>query len=196
MKRFLDILIALIVLVFFLPFGLILALCIMLESRGGVFYFQERIGKNGKPFRLLKFRTMRPNADTLGKLTIGARDPRITRIGVFLRKAKLDEFPQFLNVLKGEMSVVGPRPEVSEYVRKYSEAQRKVLEYKPGITDVASITYFEENALLAQSANPEKTYVEEIMPEKIRINLEYQLTATVWTDLTVIWRTAIRLLFK
>lgn len=194
MKRFLDILIALIVLVFFLPFGLILALCIMLESRGGVFYFQERIGKNGKPFRLLKFRTMRPNADTLGKLTIGARDPRITRIGVFLRKAKLDEFPQFLNVLKGEMSIVGPRPEVAEYVDKYNEAQRKVLDYKPGITDVASLKYFEENKLLAQSTDPERTYLEEIMPEKIRINLEYQRTATVWTDLTVIWRTAIRLI--
>ncbi|NDB35833.1 MAG: sugar transferase [Flavobacteriia bacterium] len=196
MKRFLDILIALIVLVFFLPFGLILALCIMLESRGGVFYFQERIGKNGKPFRLLKFRTMRPNADTLGKLTIGARDPRITRIGVFLRKAKLDEFPQFLNVLKGEMSIVGPRPEVAEYVDKYNESQRKVLDYKPGITDVASLKYFEENKLLAQSTDPERTYLEEIMPEKIRINLEYQRTATVWTDLTVIWRTASRLLFK
>jgi lipopolysaccharide/colanic/teichoic acid biosynthesis glycosyltransferase len=139
---------------------------------------------------------MRPNADASGKLTIGARDPRITRIGVFLRKAKLDEFPQFLNVLRGEMSVVGPRPEVAEYVRKYSKAQRKVLEYRPGITDVASITYFEENALLAQSANPEKTYVEEIMPEKIRINLEYQHTATVWTDLKVIWRTALRIFFR
>lgn len=192
MKRFLDILIALIILVVFLPFGLILALCIMLESRGGVFYLQERIGQNGKPFRLLKFRTMRPNADASGKLTIGARDPRITRIGIFLRKAKLDEFPQFLNVLRGEMSVVGPRPEVAEYVRKYSKAQRKVLDYKPGITDVASITYFEENALLAESENPEKTYVEEIMPEKIRINLEYQQTATVWTDLKVIFRTALR----
>jgi lipopolysaccharide/colanic/teichoic acid biosynthesis glycosyltransferase len=168
----------------------------MLESRGGLFYLQERIGQNGKPFRLLKFRTMRPNADVSGKLTIGARDPRITRIGVFLRKAKLDEFPQFLNVLRGEMSVVGPRPEVAEYVRKYSKAQRKVLEYRPGITDVASITYFEENALLAQSANPEKTYVEEIMPEKIRINLEYQHTATVWTDLKVIWRTALRIFFR
>ena len=181
-------------LVLFAPLGLLLSLCILLESKGGVFYRQERIGLKGEPFTLLKLRSMRPNADTQGKLTVGARDPRVTRVGAFIRKYKLDEFPQFINVLKGEMSVVGPRPEVVEYVRQYSEEQRKVLNYKPGITDLASITYFEENKLLAKSSDPERTYIEEIMPEKIRINLQYQETATVWTDIQVVWRTGIRIL--
>jgi lipopolysaccharide/colanic/teichoic acid biosynthesis glycosyltransferase len=181
-------------LVLFAPLGLLLSLCILLESKGGVFYRQERIGLNGKPFTLLKLRSMRPNADTQGKLTVGARDPRVTRVGAFIRKYKLDEFPQFINVLKGEMSVVGPRPEVVEYVRQYSEEQRKVLNYKPGITDLASITYFEENKLLANSSNPHQTYVEEIMPAKIRINLDYQACATVWKDLGVVWKTGMRMI--
>jgi lipopolysaccharide/colanic/teichoic acid biosynthesis glycosyltransferase len=135
---------------------------------------------------------MRPNADRDGKLTVGERDPRVTRVGTFIRKYKLDEFPQFINVLKGEMSVVGPRPEVVEYVRQYSDEQRRVLDFKPGITDLASITYFEENKLLANAADPQQTYVEEIMPEKIRINLAYQTNATVWSDLGVVWKTALR----
>ena len=194
MKRLFDILMSLTILVLFAPFGLLLSLCILLESKGGVFYRQERIGLNGKPFKLLKFRSMNPNAELQGKLTVGARDPRVTRVGAFIRKYKLDEFPQFINVLKGEMSVVGPRPEVAEYVLKYSEEQRKVLNYKPGITDLASITYFEENKLLAKSTDPERTYIEEIMPEKIHINLQYQETATVWTDIQVVWRTGIRIL--
>lgn len=194
MKRLFDILMSLSILVLFAPLGLLLSLCILLESKGGVFYRQERIGLNGKPFTLLKLRSMRTNADTQGKLTVGARDPRVTRVGAFIRKYKLDEFPQFINVLKGEMSVVGPRPEVVEYVRQYSEEQRKVLNYKPGITDLASITYFEENKLLAKSTDPERTYIEEIMPEKIHINLHYQETATVWTDIQVVWRTGIRIL--
>jgi lipopolysaccharide/colanic/teichoic acid biosynthesis glycosyltransferase len=139
---------------------------------------------------------MRPNADRDGKLTVGERDPRVTRMGTFIRKYKLDEFPQFINVLKGEMSVVGPRPEVVEYVRQYSDEQRRVLDFKPGITDLASITYFEENKLLANAADPQQTYVEEIMPEKIRINLAYQTNATVWSDLGVVWKTALRMVRK
>ncbi|NBX37948.1 MAG: sugar transferase [Flavobacteriia bacterium] len=193
MKRTFDVVVALGMLMLFLPLGCLLALCILLESRGGVFYRQERIGLHGKPFKLLKFRSMRPKADLEGKLTVGERDPRITRIGYVIRKVKLDEFPQFLNVLMGEMSVVGPRPEVAEYVNKYNEAQRKVLDYKPGITDVASLKYFEENKLLAQSTDPERTYLEEIMPEKIRINLEYQRSASVLSDVHVVINTALRL---
>jgi len=193
MKRLMDLFTALLVLVLFLPFGILISLLILLESSGGVFYRQERIGLKGKPFYLLKFRSMRPNADLQGKLTVGERDPRVTRIGFFIRKFKLDEFPQFINVLKGEMSVVGPRPEVAEYVALYSENQRRVLDVKPGITDEASITYFEENKLLSKSTNPQKTYIEEIMPEKIRINLAYQERATVWTDLGVVWKTAARM---
>ena len=193
MKRLMDLFTALLVLVLFLPFGILISLLILLESSGGVFYRQERIGLKGKPFYLLKFRSMRPNADLQGKLTVGERDPRVTRIGFFIRKFKLDEFPQFINVLKGEMSVVGPRPEVAEYVALYSDIQRRVLDVKPGITDEASITYFEENKLLSKSTNPQKTYIEEIMPEKIRINLAYQERATLWTDLGVVWKTAARM---
>ena len=194
MKRLMDVVFSFFILMAFLPFGLIISICIALESRGGVFYRQERIGLGGKPFMLLKFRSMRPNAELQGKLTVGARDPRVTRVGAFVRRYKLDEFPQFINVLRGDMSVVGPRPEVMEYVRHYTAEQRKVLDYKPGITDLASISYFEENKLLAKSRDPERTYLEEIMPNKIRINLEYQLTATVWRDLGVVWKTALRMI--
>ena len=194
MKRLMDVIFSVLILIAFLPFGFIISICIALESRGGIFYRQERIGLGGKPFMLLKFRSMRPNADREGKLTVGARDPRVTRVGAFVRRYKLDEFPQFINVLKGEMSVVGPRPEVIEYVKHYSEAQRRVLTYKPGITDLASITYFEENKLLANAVDPQQTYMEEIMPAKIRINLDYQAKATVWTDLDVVWKTGMRML--
>lgn len=194
MKRLMDVVFSFFILIAFLPFGLIISICIALESRGGVFYRQERIGLGGKPFMLLKFRSMRPNAELQGKLTVGARDPRVTRVGAFVRRYKLDEFPQFINVLKGEMSVVGPRPEVIEYVKQYSEVQRRVLDFKPGITDLASITYFEENKLLANAADPQQTYIEEIMPAKIRINLDYQAKATVWTDLGVVWKTGMRMI--
>jgi lipopolysaccharide/colanic/teichoic acid biosynthesis glycosyltransferase len=196
MKRLMDVVFSFFILMAFLPFGLIIAMCIALESRGGIFYRQERIGLGGKPFMLLKFRSMRPNADRQGKLTVGERDPRITRAGAIVRKYKLDEFPQFINVLKGDMSVVGPRPEVMDYVRHYTDAQRKVLDYKPGITDLASISYFEENKILANSKDPERTYLEEIMPTKIRINLEYQAKANVWRDLGVVWKTAMRMIAK
>jgi len=194
MKRLMDVVFSFFILMAFLPFGLIIAMYIALESRGGMFYRQERIGLGGKPFMLLKFRSMRPNADRQGKLTVGERDPRITRAGAIVRKYKLDEFPQFINVLKGDMSVVGPRPEVMDYVRHYTDAQRKVLDYKPGITDLASISYFEENKILANSKDPERTYLEEIMPTKIRINLEYQAKANVWRDLGVVWKTAMRMI--
>ena len=194
MKRVLDILFSIGILGLFFPLGCFLSLAILFESKGGIFYRQERIGKDGKAFFLLKFRSMRPLADQSGKLTIGTKDPRITRVGTFIRKYKLDEFPQFINVLKGEMSLVGPRPEVSEYVELYSQEQQKVLGYKPGITDVASLAYFEENRLLAQSQDPHRTYVEEIMPEKLRLNLDYQQKANVLTDIGVIIRTALRIL--
>lgn len=194
MKRLMDVVFSFFILMAFLPCGLIISICIALESRGGVFYRQERIGLGGKPFILLKFRSMRPNAELQGKLTVGARDPRVTRVGAFVRRYKFDEFPQFINVLRGDMSVVGPRPEVIEYVKQYSEVQRRVLAYKPGITDLASISYFEENKLLANAADPQQIYMEEIMPAKIRINLDYQAKATVWKDLGVVWKTGMRML--
>jgi lipopolysaccharide/colanic/teichoic acid biosynthesis glycosyltransferase len=166
----------------------------LVTSRGGVFYVQQRVGKKNQPFGLIKFRTMRKDADKQGKLTVGMRDPRITRIGYFLRKSKLDEFPQFINVLAGTMSIVGPRPEVQDYVDLYTEAQLDILSIKPGITDYASLEYFRENELLGKSKNPEKTYVEEIMPAKIELNRKYLENPSVGHDLKIIWRTFVRLM--
>jgi lipopolysaccharide/colanic/teichoic acid biosynthesis glycosyltransferase len=154
MKRIFDIFCSIIILILFFPFGLILSLLIAIESPGGVFYRQERIGRYGVPFKLFKFRSMRKDADKSGKLTVGMRDARITRTGYFIRKFKLDEFPQFINVILGDMSIVGPRPEVKEYVDLYNEEQRKILNVRPGITDLASLEYFEENELLGKSENP------------------------------------------
>lgn len=193
MKRLFDIIFSMIILLLFLPFGLIISLLILLSGKGGVFYIQERVGKNGRPFGLLKFRTMRKDADKLGKLTVGMRDPRITKIGYYLRKSKLDEFPQFINVLKGEMSVVGPRPEVKEYTDLYTDEQRRVLTVKPGITDFASLEFYRENELLGKSDDPRQTYIEEIMPEKIKLNLKYIESQGLGTDLRIIGRTFLKM---
>jgi lipopolysaccharide/colanic/teichoic acid biosynthesis glycosyltransferase len=194
MKRLFDIIFSSIVLLLFLPFGVIIALIISFTSRGGVFYTQERIGKGGKTFGLYKFRTMQKNADKAGKLTVGMRDPRITGIGYFLRKYKLDEFPQFINVLIGEMSVVGPRPEVEEYTEMYTQSQRDILKVKPGITDYASLQYYDENRLLGESDNPRETYINEIMPAKIELNRKYIDNPTLVRDLKVVWLTFLKVL--
>ena len=189
MKRLFDIFTAVLILSIFFPFGLIISCSVLLSSKGGVFYRQERIGKGGKVFRLFKFRTMRPDSDKSGKLTVGMRDPRITSIGFFLRKFKLDEFPQFLNVLMGHMSIVGPRPEVQEYVNLYSEEQLKILDVKPGITDYASLEYFKENEILGQADDPQKVYVEEVMPAKLELNKKYLEAPTIGHDLKIMWLT-------
>lgn len=189
MKRLFDIWTSFVILSIFLPFGLIISLIILITSKGGVFYRQERIGKQGKPFRLFKFRTMRPDSDKSGKLTVGMRDPRITGIGFFLRKFKLDEFPQFLNVLIGEMSIVGPRPEVKEYVDLYTDEQRNVLDVKPGITDYASLEYFKENEILGRADDPQKAYIEEVMPAKLELNKKYLANPTVGHDIKIMWLT-------
>ena len=193
MKRLFDILFALFILSIFLPFGIIIALFIMIGSRGGVFYFQERVGRNGVLFHVIKFRTMTKDADKSGKLTIGMKDARITKIGYFLRKHKLDEFPQFINVLKGDMSIVGPRPEVKEYVDLYTEEQRRVLSVKPGITDYASLEYFKENEILGNSNDPRQTYINEVMPAKLQLNQKYIANPTLGQDIKLIWRTFLRL---
>ena len=193
MKRLFDLVFSLLVLTVFLPFGIIISLLILFSSGGGVFYRQERIGKGGVAFKLFKFRSMRKNSDKIGTLTVGMRDPRITRVGVFIRKYKLDEFPQFINVLIGNMSIVGPRPEVKEFVDRYTKEQRKVLEVKPGITDYASLEYFNENALLAKSNDPKKTYIEEIMPHKIMINQKYLDKPTLTHDFKIILKTLKRI---
>ena len=195
MKRLFDVFFSFIVLIVFLPVGIIISLFILLSSPGGIFYKQERIGKNGIPFMLFKFRSMRTNSDQSGSLTVGMKDSRITKIGVFIRKYKLDEFPQFINVLFGSMSVVGPRPEVKEFVDLYTEKQRKILEVKPGITDYASLEYFNENEVLAQSSDPKKTYVEKVMPHKIMINQKYLSRPTLDHDLKIIGKTIKRILF-
>jgi lipopolysaccharide/colanic/teichoic acid biosynthesis glycosyltransferase len=177
-----------------LPVFLLIAIAIAVDSKGGVFYIQERIGKNGKPFGLFKFRTMRVNADLAGKLTVGDRDPRITRVGYYLRKYKVDELPQLFNVMNGTMNLVGPRPEVQEYVEMYTPDQRRVLNVRPGITDYASLKYFNESELLAASTDPRKTYVEEIMPEKLRINLTYIERRSMAEDLKIIAKTVGRII--
>lgn len=189
MKRIFDIFFSILALLLFLPFGIIISILISVESRGGVFYFQERIGKNGVPFKLFKFRTMKSNADKEGKLTIGMKDSRITKTGYYLRKFKLDEFPQFINVLIGEMSVVGPRPEVKEYVDLYNKEQQQILNVKPGITDFASLEYFDENRLLGESSDPRATYINEIMPAKIELNKKYIQNPSLLVDLKIIFQT-------
>jgi lipopolysaccharide/colanic/teichoic acid biosynthesis glycosyltransferase len=194
MKRVFDIVCSMIILLCFLPFGLIIALLIVLESRGGVFYRQTRVGRFGKPFKLWKFRTMRPNSDKLGTLTVGMRDPRITRVGCFIRKTKMDEFPQFLNVLVGDMSIVGPRPEVKEFVDLYTAEQQKILRAKPGITDYASLEYFKENELLGKAVDPRKTYIEEIMPAKIELNMKYLNNQGFAQDVLIMWQTFLKII--
>ena len=194
MKRTVDICISLLILAFFLPFGLLLMLFISIESAGGVFYLQERVGRNGQLFKLIKFRSMRPNADKGSQITIGNRDPRITKVGYFIRKFKLDEFPQFINVIKGDMSIVGPRPEVPFYVEMYTEAQRQILVVKPGITDYASLAFFNENEILAKAADPQKVYLEQIMPAKIELNQRYLSDPSLFKDIKIIGLTALKLI--
>ncbi len=189
MKRLFDIIFSIIVLICFLPIGIFLSLWILFESPGGIFFAQNRVGRNGVTFRLLKFRSMYVDAESLGRITVGARDARITKVGYYLRKYKLDEFPQFINVLKGEMSIVGPRPEVQEYVDLYTEDQRKILQVKPGITDLASLAYFHENELLAKSENPQQTYINEVLPAKIALNEKYLENPNLFMDLSIILKT-------
>ena len=172
------------------PLFVLVGFAIAIEGRGGpVFFAQERVGRHGVRFRMWKFRTMQVNAERRGaQLTVGD-DPRITSVGRWLRRHKLDELPQLLNVLRGEMSLVGPRPEVPRYVALYTDAQRAVLRLVPGITDPASIRYRDEAAELARAAEPENFYIDEIMPEKIRLNLEYAVRATPWSDFLVVLST-------
>ena len=173
MIRLLDIIFSILGIIILLPLFMIICLIIKADSKGGCFFIQERIGKGGKPFGILKFRTMRCGADADGLLTIGTHDKRITRVGSFLRKTKIDELPQLWNVLKGEMSIVGPRPEVEKYVLLYTEEQRRVLSVRPGITDYASIEYVNENEILSQASDPDRAYIEKVMPHKIKLSMRY-----------------------
>lgn len=189
MKRLFDVAISVPALLLLLPFFLIVSIVIRAESKGPVFYRQVRAGRYGRPFRIFKLRTMYTGSDKAGMITIGAHDRRITKTGSFLRKYKLDELPQFINVLKGEMSLVGPRPEVQQYVDLYTREQRQVLEIRPGITDFASLEYANENELLAGVADPERLYREIIMPAKLELNMKYIRESSFRTDLAIIFRT-------
>lgn len=184
-KRLFDILFSLIGIICMLPLLLLVVACLKLDSAGPVFYTQVRVGLNRKCFWLIKFRTMCAGADKKGLLTVG-KDNRITAVGVWLRRYKVDELPQLINILKGEMSFVGPRPEVPFYVDMYDDGQRRVLSVKPGITDWASIRYIRENELLAGAENPEAFYIQTVMPSKILQNLEYVDHHNLWTDCKII----------
>ena len=194
-KRLFDIFFSLFGLILLSPLFIVLSVIILFDSKGGIFYKQIRVGKNGIDFKLYKFRSMRIGSDKKGLLTIGGKDYRITRSGYFIRKYKLDELPQLINVLIGNMSLVGPRPEVRKYVYLYSTEQLKVLSVKPGITDYASIQYSNENELLAKSSNPEKTYIEEIMPHKLKLNMIYINEISLSTDLKIILKTIRKIVF-
>ncbi len=173
MIRLCDIVFSAIGLLLLSPLFLIVYILIRCESKGGGFYCQQRVGKDGRMFDLYKFRSMRTGSDKKGLITVGGHDSRITRMGYFIRKYKIDELPQLWNVLKGDMSLVGPRPEVKKYVDLYTEEQRRVLSVRPGITDYASIEYVDENEILGNADDPDRVYVEEIMPAKIKLNMRY-----------------------
>lgn len=186
MKRLFDIVASGCGLILLSPIFIVLSIWIKLDSKGPVFYKQVRVGRGNKDFYLYKFRSMRVGADKAGLITVGGRDPRVTRSGYYIRKYKLDELPQLINVIKGDMSLVGPRPEVRKYVDMYTPEQMHVLDVRPGITDMASIRYRNENELLEKAEDPDKYYIEVIMPDKLGINLEYVANHSFWYDMKLI----------
>ena len=194
MIRFFDVIFSFLGLLILLPIMIIVSLMILLESKGGVFYKQLRVGKDNRIFKLYKFRSMTIGSDKKGLITVGSKESRITKIGYFIRKYKIDELPQLLNVLIGEMSLVGPRPEVKKYVELYTKEEKQVLSVKPGITDYASIEYSEENILLGKSKNPEQTYIKEIIPAKIALNMKYINNKTIIEYFRIIILTIIKIL--
>lgn len=188
-KRIFDLFVASIGLICLVPIFILLGYLIKREDKGPILFIQERVGYKGKPFKLFKFRTMVTGAEKMGpQLTVGT-DNRITRVGRFLRKYKLDELPQLINVIKGDMSLVGPRPEVPYFVNKYNETQKKVLNIIPGITDPASIMFLDESEHLKDAADPEKEYIENIMPQKIEVYLSYAEKTNIGVDFIIILRT-------
>ena len=193
LKRIFDIILSLFGLIILLPFMLIIAIFIKLDSKGPVFFKQLRVTKNGREFKIFKYRTMRVGSDKYSQITVG-KDDRITKIGSFLRKYKLDEIPQLINVLIGDMSLVGPRPEVPKYVALYTDEQKEILKVRAGITDYASIEFSNENDLLASEEDPEKAYIEKIMPKKIELNKKYLSEISILTDIKIILLTIKKIL--
>lgn len=196
MKRTCDIILSAIGLLCLSPLLLLVALWVKLDSPGPVFYRQVRVGRNNQDFRIYKFRSMYTDSDKRGLITIGGRDPRVTHAGYYIRKFKLDELPQLINVLVGDMSFVGPRPEVRKYVNLYMPEQMHVLDVRPGITDAASIKYRNENDILATQPEPERYYIEVIMQDKLRINLDYVANHTIRGDLRLILNTFLAIIIK
>lgn len=191
-KRIFDFTVSLIGVIILSPIFVIVSVSIKLDSKGNILFLQRRVGQYGKEFNIYKFRTMVTNAEKLGtQITIG-KDNRITRVGAFLRKFKIDELPQLFNVLKGDMSLVGPRPEVPKYVNLYTEEQRKVLQVRPGITDIASLRYKDENDILGSVDNPEEYYVNVIMKDKLKLNIEYIEKSNIFLDIYLIIKTIVK----
>lgn len=196
MLRILDIFFATIALIVLSPLGMLIGIWVWIDTQNNPFFIQERVGKNGIIFSIIKFRTMRLNAQQMGGLTIGVNDKRITRSGYFLRKYKLDELPQCWNILIGDMSMVGPRPELPYFVEKFSEMQKIVLTVKPGLTDEATIFYKNESEILAKVNNPELYFLEKIVPHKVELNMIFINRQTVWNYLRIILKTAYCLYFN
>ena len=194
-KRLFDIIFSTLGIIILSPIFLLLWFTIKIESHGPALFMQTRVGKNNKDFKLIKFRSMYLNSESFGQLTVGMRDPRITNVGYTLRKYKLDELPQLLNVLKGDMSLVGPRPEVRKYVNMYTPEQMMVLEVSPGITDYASIQFINENQLLANAENPDEYYINNIMPKKLEMNLQYIKSNNPFKDIILILKTIFKIIF-
>lgn len=194
MKRFFDFLFSVFFLIVLSPLLLTLGLIVSLGSKGGMFYKQTRVGRHNKDFGLYKFRTMYKDSDKKGLLTVGGRDPRVTKTGYFLRKYKLDELPQLINILKGEMSFIGPRPEVRKYVQLYTDEQMQVLNVRPGLTDWASIEYSNENEILEKQENPEQYYIDVIMPHKLELNRKYVKRNNIFIDLWIALNTCFKIL--
>ena len=193
MIRFFDVLLAFLGLLFLSPAFFIIAILITLDSRGGIFFIQQRVGKGQKNFGLIKFRSMKLASEKSGQLTVGTSDSRLTRTGKFLRKYKLDELPQLINVLRGDMGLVGPRPEVPKYVEYYNQVQLKVLGVRPGMSDRASIEFIDENDILGRSDNPEQTYIQEILPRKLEISLAYAQNPNLLEYFKVIFKTILKI---
>jgi len=195
MKRCFDLLFSIVGILLLSPVLIFIAMVIVLESKGGVIYKQTRVGRHNKDFNLFKFRTMFVNSDQKGLLTVGKKDARITKSGYILRQSKLDELPQLFNIIKGDMSLIGPRPEVRKYVNLYTPEQLQVLTVRPGLSDLASLEYINENELLAQSETPEELYISTIMPAKLKLNLEYIQKQSFIFDLQLIFKTISKIIF-
>ena len=191
-KRIFDFLVSLMGIIILSPIFIIVSIAIKMDSKGNVLFLQRRVGRYEKEFNIYKFRTMVTDAEKLGKQITVGNDSRITRVGAFLRKTKIDELPQLFNVLKGDMSLVGPRPEVPKYVNLYTEEQKKVLNVRPGITDMASLRYRDENDILGKVDNPEEYYINVIMKDKLSLNLQYIEKSNIFFDIYLIVKTIIK----